>query len=82
MERRVGKEKLVALLEAVSHSEHYVKAAQRPQPFAKVPQDLFLEFHFVKFFKNTEGETYQRLYNLVVCINEMWREIHEIMWRK
>lgn len=55
VERRVGKEKLVEFLESVSHSEHYVRAAQRPQPFAKIPQDLFLDYHFTKFFKSVEG---------------------------
>lgn len=55
IERRVGKEKLVELLEALSHCEHYVKATQRPQPLAKAPQDLFLDYHFTKFFKNVEG---------------------------
>ncbi|VDN24233.1 unnamed protein product [Gongylonema pulchrum] len=53
--RRVGKEKLVELLEALSHSEHYVKALQRPQPLAKAPQDLFLDYQFTKFFKSVEG---------------------------
>lgn len=55
IERRIGKEKLVELLEALSHSEHYVKAAQRPQPLAKSAQDLLLDYHFTKFFKSAEG---------------------------
>lgn len=55
VERRVGREKLVELLEGLSHSEHYVKAAQRPQPLAKAAQELFLDYHFTKFFKSVEG---------------------------
>ncbi|EJW74185.1 hypothetical protein WUBG_14907 [Wuchereria bancrofti] len=55
VERRVGKQKLIELLEGFSHSEHYVKAAQRPQPLAKSAQDLLLDYHFTKFFKSVEG---------------------------
>ncbi|KAK6111405.1 vesicle tethering protein head region family protein [Brugia pahangi] len=61
VERRVGKEKLVELLEGFSHSEHYVKAAQRPQPLAKSAQDLLLDYHFTKFFKSVEGQMVKQL---------------------
>ncbi|MCP9265502.1 General vesicular transport factor [Dirofilaria immitis] len=61
VERRVGKEKLVELLEGLSHSEHYVKAAQRPQPLAKTAQDLLLDYHFTKFFKNVEGQMIKKI---------------------
>uniref|UniRef100_A0A915PK69 General vesicular transport factor p115 n=1 Tax=Setaria digitata TaxID=48799 RepID=A0A915PK69_9BILA len=61
VERRVGKEKLVELLEGLSHSEHYVKAAQRPQPLAKTAQDLLLDYHFTKFFKSVEGQMVKQI---------------------
>ncbi|CAG9533455.1 unnamed protein product [Cercopithifilaria johnstoni] len=61
VERRVGKEKLVELLEGLSHCEHYVKAAQRPQPLAKAAQDLLLDYHFTKFFKNVEGQMVKQI---------------------
>ncbi|EFO26107.1 hypothetical protein LOAG_02375 [Loa loa] len=61
VERRVGKEKLVELLEGLSHSEHYVKAAQRPQPLAKSAQDLLLDYHFTKFFKSVEGQMVKQI---------------------
>uniref|UniRef100_A0A1I8E9N1 General vesicular transport factor p115 n=1 Tax=Wuchereria bancrofti TaxID=6293 RepID=A0A1I8E9N1_WUCBA len=61
VERRVGKQKLIELLEGFSHSEHYVKAAQRPQPLAKSAQDLLLDYHFTKFFKSVEGQMVKQL---------------------
>ncbi|KAL3983017.1 Uso1 / p115 like vesicle tethering protein head region family protein [Acanthocheilonema viteae] len=61
VERRVGKEKLIELLEDLSHCEHYVKAAQRPQPLAKAPQDLLLDYHFTKFFKSVEGQVVKQI---------------------
>lgn len=57
VERRVGKEKLLELLEGLSHCEHYIKAAQRPQPWAKSVQDLLLDYQFTKFFKSVEGSS-------------------------
>lgn len=68
MERRVGKEKLVELMEGLSHSEHYVKAAQRPQPIAKSAQDLLLDYHFAKFYKSVEGLKISFCYNEVVLL--------------
>ncbi|VDK82667.1 unnamed protein product [Litomosoides sigmodontis] len=56
VERRVGKEKLLELLEGLSHCEHYIKAAQRPQPWAKSVDDLLLDYQFTKFFKSVEGQ--------------------------
>ncbi|VDN02003.1 unnamed protein product [Thelazia callipaeda] len=61
VERRVGKEKLVELLEGLSHSEHYVKAAQKPQPLAKSAQDLLLDYYFTKFFKSVEGRMVKQI---------------------
>lgn len=55
VERRVGNEKIVELLEGVSRSEHYVRAAQRPQPLSKSAQEMLLDFQFTKLFKILEG---------------------------
>ncbi|VDD87997.1 unnamed protein product [Enterobius vermicularis] len=61
VERRVGNEKIVELLEGISNSEQYVHAAQQPQPKAKTPGDLFLDFQFTKFFKGLEGQITKQL---------------------
>lgn len=55
IERRVGKERIAEALEGVSKSEFYIRAAQRPQPLAKHPQELLLEYQFTKLFKLLEG---------------------------
>ncbi|VDN57083.1 unnamed protein product [Dracunculus medinensis] len=55
-ERRIGKIKLIELFEEISRSEHYVRAAQRPQPLAKSSQELILDYQFSKFFKVLEGQ--------------------------
>ncbi|CAI4227756.1 unnamed protein product [Auanema sp. JU1783] len=55
VERRVGKERVITLIEGVSRTEQFVRAAQKPQPLAKVPSELFLDFQFIKLFKNREG---------------------------
>lgn len=55
VERRVGKERIADALDALSRSEHYIHAAQRPQPLAKTPQELKMEYQFTKLFKTLEG---------------------------
>ncbi|CAB3406679.1 unnamed protein product [Caenorhabditis bovis] len=55
IERRVGKEVVLSALEGLSRTEQFVRAAQKPQPMAKGPSELFLDFHFVKLFKSCEG---------------------------
>uniref|UniRef100_F1KV47 General vesicular transport factor p115 n=1 Tax=Ascaris suum TaxID=6253 RepID=F1KV47_ASCSU len=61
VERRVGNEKIVELLEGVSRSEHYVRAAQRPQPLSKSAQEMLLDFQFTKLFKILEGQIVKQL---------------------
>ncbi|VDM24119.1 unnamed protein product [Toxocara canis] len=56
VERRVGNEKILELLEGVSRSEHYVRAAQKPQPLSKNAQEMLLDFQFTKLFKILEGQ--------------------------
>jgi hypothetical protein len=53
--RQVGRERLAEHLEGVSKSEFYIRAAQRPQPLAKSPSDLLLDYQFTKFFKALES---------------------------
>jgi len=42
-------------LEGVAKSEFYIRAAQRPQPLAKNPSDLLVDYQFTKFFKGIES---------------------------
>ncbi|KAI1705381.1 uso1 like vesicle tethering protein, head region domain-containing protein [Ditylenchus destructor] len=56
VERRVGKERVAECLDGLSKSEFYIRAAQRPQPMAKHPGELLLEYQFTKAFKGLEGE--------------------------
>jgi len=55
LERRVGKERIAEALDGLSRSEFYIQAAQRPQPLAKNPQDLKLEYQFTKMVKSLES---------------------------
>lgn len=55
LERRVGKENIAEALDGLSRSEFYIQAAQRPQPLAKTPQDLKLEYQFTKLVKSLES---------------------------
>ncbi|KAL3120361.1 hypothetical protein niasHT_009232 [Heterodera trifolii] len=55
IERRVGRERMAEYIEGISKSEFYIRAAQRPQPLAKGPSDLLLDYQFTKFFKLMEG---------------------------
>ncbi|CAI5449857.1 unnamed protein product [Caenorhabditis angaria] len=61
IERRVGKEVVLSALEGLSRTEQFVKAAQKPQPIAKLGQELFLDFYFVKLFKSLEGTLIKQL---------------------
>uniref|UniRef100_A0A1I7XR10 Uso1_p115_head domain-containing protein n=1 Tax=Heterorhabditis bacteriophora TaxID=37862 RepID=A0A1I7XR10_HETBA len=56
VDRRVGRDHLISAVEGVSRTEQFVRAAQKPQPLAKSPNELFLDFHFIKLFKSTEGK--------------------------
>ncbi|KAI3420236.1 hypothetical protein GPALN_003553 [Globodera pallida] len=55
IERRVGRERMAEYIEGISKSEFYIRAAQRPQPLAKGPSDLLLDYQFAKLFKIMEG---------------------------
>uniref|UniRef100_A0A0N5AIB4 Uso1_p115_head domain-containing protein n=1 Tax=Syphacia muris TaxID=451379 RepID=A0A0N5AIB4_9BILA len=61
VERRVGNEKIVELLDGISNSEQYVHAALQPQPKAKTSGDLILDYQFTKFFKSLEGQIIKQL---------------------
>ncbi|CAD6192907.1 unnamed protein product [Caenorhabditis auriculariae] len=61
IERRVGKEAVISALEGLSRTEQFVRAAQKPQPLAKQTNELFLDFHFVKLFKNIESSLVKQI---------------------
>jgi hypothetical protein len=61
IDRRVGKERLAEALDAFSRSEFYIHAAQRPQPLAKNPQELKIEYQFTKLFKQLESDLLKTL---------------------
>ena len=61
IERRVGRDLIAERLEGVSRSEQYVRAAQRPQPTAKIPPELLLDYEFTKVFKALEGNVLSSL---------------------
>ncbi|CAJ0579948.1 unnamed protein product, partial [Mesorhabditis spiculigera] len=54
VKRRVGATVIADAVEGVASTEPYVRAAQKAQPLAKQPGDLFLDHHFIKIFKNSE----------------------------
>ncbi|KAL7074236.1 hypothetical protein ACQ4LE_006631 [Meloidogyne hapla] len=53
--RQIGRERIAEYLEGVAKSEFYIRAAQRPQPLAKNPSDLLVDYQFTKFFKGLEN---------------------------
>ncbi|PAV63564.1 hypothetical protein WR25_20839 [Diploscapter pachys] len=55
IERRISKDTITAAVEGVSRTEQFVRAAQKPQPLAKTPNELFIDYHFIKLFKANEG---------------------------
>uniref|UniRef100_A0A158P662 Uso1_p115_head domain-containing protein n=1 Tax=Angiostrongylus cantonensis TaxID=6313 RepID=A0A158P662_ANGCA len=55
VDRRVGREVITGAVEGLSRTEQFVRAAQKPQPLTKTPNELFLEYHFIKMFKASEG---------------------------
>jgi hypothetical protein len=61
LDRRVGRERLAEALDSFSRSEFYIHAAQRPQPLAKNPQELKLEYQFAKLFKQFEADLLKTL---------------------
>jgi hypothetical protein len=61
IDRRVGRERLAEALDSFSRSEFYIHAAQRPQPLAKNPQELKLEYQFTKLFKHLEADLLKTL---------------------
>ncbi|KIH44985.1 Uso1 / p115 like vesicle tethering protein, head region [Ancylostoma duodenale] len=65
VDRRVGREVVIGAVEGLSRTEQFVRAAQKPQPLTKTPNELFLDYHFIKMFKASEvfGESY-----LLLCV--------------
>uniref|UniRef100_A0A7E4VNW2 Uso1_p115_head domain-containing protein n=1 Tax=Panagrellus redivivus TaxID=6233 RepID=A0A7E4VNW2_PANRE len=61
LDRRVGKERIADALDGLTRSEYYIHAALRPQPLAKHPQDLKLEFQFTKLVKTLEADLIKHL---------------------
>ena len=59
IERRLGKDRVAECIEGVSKSEHYIRAAQRPQPLAKNASELLLEYQFTKLYKALEGTRHE-----------------------
>ncbi|MFH4983766.1 hypothetical protein AB6A40_010475 [Gnathostoma spinigerum] len=55
VERRIGKEVIAERIDGISRSEHYVRAAQRPQPTAKTTNEMLVDYRFAKLFKTLEG---------------------------
>jgi hypothetical protein len=53
--RQIGRERIAEYLEGVTKSEFYIRAAQRPQPLAKNPSDLLVDYQFTKYFKGLES---------------------------
>lgn len=50
-----------------------MRAAQKTQPLAKIPSELFLDFHFVKLFKSAEGEiVYDWRLNVIIIDRFHW----------
>ncbi|XGW31946.1 hypothetical protein V3C99_010262 [Haemonchus contortus] len=61
VERRVGRDTVVAAIEGLSRTEQFVRAAQKPQPLTKTPNELFLDYHFIKMFKSSEVQLIKML---------------------
>ncbi|CAK5090025.1 unnamed protein product [Meloidogyne enterolobii] len=59
--RQIGRERIAEYLEGVAKSEFYIRAAQRPQPLAKNPSDLLVDYQFTKFFKGIENNLLKML---------------------
>ncbi|PIO66334.1 hypothetical protein TELCIR_11959, partial [Teladorsagia circumcincta] len=54
VDRRVGRDTVIGAIEGLSRTEQFVRAAQKPQPLTKTPNELFLDYHFIKMFKSSE----------------------------
>ncbi|KAJ1374325.1 hypothetical protein KIN20_036992 [Parelaphostrongylus tenuis] len=61
VDRRVGREVVIGAIEGLSRTEQFVRAAQKPQPLTKTPNELFLEYHFIKMFKASEAQLLKML---------------------
>ncbi|VDP16590.1 unnamed protein product [Heligmosomoides polygyrus] len=61
VERRVGRETVIGAMEGLSRTEQFVRAAQKPQPLTKTPNELFLEYHFIKMFRSSESHLLKML---------------------
>ncbi|EYC09734.1 hypothetical protein Y032_0059g3017 [Ancylostoma ceylanicum] len=61
VDRRVGREVVIGAVEGLSRTEQFVRAAQKPQPLTKTPNELFLDYHFIKMFKASEGQLLKML---------------------
>lgn len=56
LEKRIGAEIFYEKLESLSKSESYARAAQKPQPKAKSPNELIFDYEFTKLFRSLEQE--------------------------
>ncbi|CAJ0601357.1 unnamed protein product [Cylicocyclus nassatus] len=61
VDRRVGREVVIGAVEGISRTEQFVRAAQKPQPLTKTPNELFLDYHFIKMLKSVEGQLVKML---------------------
>ncbi|KAK6749475.1 hypothetical protein RB195_001841 [Necator americanus] len=61
VDRRVGREVVIGAVEGLSRTEQFVRAAQKPQPLTKTPNELFLDYHFIKMFKASEAQLLKML---------------------
>ncbi|KAK5977001.1 General vesicular transport factor [Trichostrongylus colubriformis] len=61
VDRRVGRDTVIGAVEGLSRTEQFVRAAQKPQPLTKTPNELFLDYHFIKMFKSSEGQLLKML---------------------
>ncbi|KJH51876.1 Chitin synthase [Dictyocaulus viviparus] len=61
VDRRVGREVVIGAIEGLSRTEQFVRAAQKPQPLTKTPNELFLDYHFIKMFKASEAQLLKML---------------------
>ncbi|KAK6056982.1 Uso1 / p115 like vesicle tethering protein [Cooperia oncophora] len=61
VERRVGRDTVIGAIEGLSRTEQFVRAAQKPQPLTKTPNELFLDYHFIKMFKSSESQLIKML---------------------
>ncbi|KAK6015561.1 hypothetical protein OSTOST_19014, partial [Ostertagia ostertagi] len=56
-----GRDTVIGAIEGLSRTEQFVRAAQKPQPLTKTPNELFLDYHFIKMFKSSESQLIKML---------------------